>query len=170
MIQRILKNSLIYFGRLAATLCISMLVVIIALGIVLYAFGDTVTYILRALLFLLISCGGLFYMSMTSAYKNGAPVPAEDIASGVLMGVYQILLAKLLKFVMYTSGAAYFAIQSFYAVRGADIPDMYTVSDAAYIAVMLVMDVFYIASICFGGKTGVRRRQKDREKLTGHAQ
>lgn len=169
MVKRILKNSLIYFGRLAATLCISMLIVIIVLGIVMYAFSDTVTYILRALLFMLISCGGLFYMSANSGYKNDAPPMLEDIVSGVLMGIYQILLAKLLKFVMYTSGAAYFTIQSYYAVRGTDIPDMYTVPDAVYIAVMLVFDVFYVASICFGGRMGVRKRQKDREKLTGRA-
>ena len=167
MIQRIFVNSLVNFGRLLATLALSMLIVIMALGLVLFVFGDTGLAIVRTLLFCAISCGGLFYMNSQSAYKNGAPALTESLFSGILMSIYHILLAKLLKFVMYTSGAAYFAIQSYYLLTGQEIPDMYTVPDLTYILLMVFFDLLYIAAIYLGGQYGARKRQHDREQLTG---
>jgi len=166
MVKRILTQSLINFGRLVGTLAISMVLVIMALGLVLFVFGDTGLAILRTLLFLAISCVGLFYMNFQSAYKNGSPVLTESILSGALMSLYQILLAKLLKFVMYASGAAYFAIQSYYLITGQPIPDMYTVPDITYILLMLFCDIFYIAAICLGGRFGANKREKERSALT----
>ena len=167
MIKRIFVNSLVNFGYLLATLALSMLIVIMALGLVLFVFGDTGLAIVRTLLFCAISCGGLFYMNNQSAYKNGAPVLTESLFSGILMSIYQILLAKLLKFVMYTSGAAYYAIQSYYLLTGQEIPDMYTVPDLTYILLMVFFDLLYIAAIYLGGQYGARKRQRDREQLTG---
>ena len=167
MIKRIFVNSLVNFGRLLATLALSMLIVIMALGLVLFVFGDTGLAIVRTLLFCAISCGGLFYMNYQSTYKNGAPVLTESIFAGILMSIYHILLAKLLKFVMYTSGAAYFAIQSYYLLTGQEIPDMYTVPDLTYILLMVFFDLLYIAAIYLGGQYGARKRQRDREQLTG---
>ncbi|MBR5312618.1 MAG: hypothetical protein IKU40_07040 [Clostridia bacterium] len=165
MVKRIFVNSLVNFGRLLATLALSMLLVIIVFGLVLFVLGDTGLAVVRTLLFCAISCGGLFYMNYQSAYKNGAPVLTESIFAGILMSIYQILLAKLLKFVMYTSGAAYFAIQSYYLLTDQPIPDMYTVSDIAYILPMLFFDIFYVAAIIFGGKYGAKKREKDRSEL-----
>jgi len=165
MIKRILTQSIVNFGRLIATLALSMLLVIMVLGLVLFVFGDIGLAILRTLLFCAISFVGLFYMNSQSAYKNGAPVLKESILSGVLMSIYHILLAKLLKFVMYTSGAAYYAIQSYYLITGQPIPDMYTVPDITYILLILLFDAFYTASICLGGKYGAKKREKDRSEL-----
>ncbi len=167
MVKRILTNSLLNFARLIGTLAISMVLVIMVLGLVLFVFGDIGTAILRTLLFCAISFGGLFYMNSQSAYKNGAPVLSETVLSGVLMTIYHILLAKLLKFVMYTSGAAYYAIQSYYHLSGQPLPDMYTVPDWIYILLMLFFDILYIAAIFLGGQYGARKRQRDREHLTG---
>ncbi len=167
MIKRIFINSLVNFGYLLATLALSMVLVIIVLGLVLFVFGDIGLAIARTLLFCAISFGGLFYLNSQSAYKNGAPVLSETILSGVLMSIYHILLAKLLKFVMYTSGAAYFAIQSYYLLSGQQIPDMYAVPDWIYILLMIFFDILYIAAIYLGGRYGARKRQRDREHLTG---
>ena len=167
MIKRIFVNSLVNFGRLLATLALSMLLVIIVFGLVLFVLGNTGVAVVRTLLFCAISCGGLFYMNYQSAYKNGAPVLTESIFAGILMSIYQILFAKLLKFVMYTSGAAYFAIQSYYLLTGQEIPDMYTVPDLTYILLMVFFDLLYIAAIYLGGQYGARKRQRDREQLTG---
>lgn len=167
MVKRILTNSLLNFARLVGTLAISMILVIMVLGLVLFVFGDTGLAILRTLLFCAISFGGLFYMNSQSAYKNSAPVLSETVLSGVLMTIYHILIAKLLKFVMYTSGAAYYAIQSYYLIIGQEIPDMYTVPDLTYILLMILFDILYIAAIYLGGQHGARKRQRDREQLTG---
>jgi len=167
MVKRILTNSLLNFARLIGTLAVSMILVIMVLGLVLFVFGDIGVAVLRTLLFCAISFGGLFYLNSQSAYKNGAPVLAETVFSGVLMTVCHILLAKLLKFVMYTSGAAYYAIQAYYLITGQEIPDMYTVPDRTYILLMIFFDILYIAAIYLGGQHGARKRQRDREHLTG---
>ena len=169
MIKRIVLSSLVNFGRLLATLAISMILVIMVLGLVLFIFGDIGVAVLRTLLFCAISFVGLFYLNSQSAYKNGAPVFPETVLSGVLMTVYHILLAKLLKFVMYTSGAAYYAIQSYYLLTGQEVPDMYTVPDRTYILLMVFFDLLYIAAIYLGGQHGARKRQRDREHLTGQS-
>lgn len=167
MAKRILTNSLLNFARLIGTLAVSMIIVIMVLGLVMFVFGNIAVAVLRTLLFCAISFGGLFYMNSQSAYKNGAPVLTETICSGVLMTVYHILFAKLLKFVMYTSGAAYYAIQSYYLLTGQELPDMYTVPDRTYILLMVFFDILYIAAIYFGGQYGTRKRQRDRAHLTG---
>ncbi len=66
---------------------------------------------------------------------------------------------------MYTPGTAYFAIQSYYPITGQPVPDMYTVPDAVYLLLMLLCDIFYIASIYLRGRYGARRREKEHSEL-----
>ena len=44
---------------------------------------------------------------------------------------------------------------------------MYTVPDLTYILLMILFDILYIAAIYLGGQHGARKRQRDREQLTG---
>lgn len=165
--KNIFKNSFIYFGWLAAGLAVGLLVVNILVGLIGSLLGlDNILTALRGISYTLIISAIFFCMNYSYSYKNGAPELFPTIASGVLMCIYQIIVAKILKFVMYTSAGAYYFAKMFYTLRGQDVPAEYETPDIVYIVIMLILDVIYIALILLGGRIGTAKREKDRIELT----
>lgn len=165
--KNIVKNSFVYFGWLAAGLAVGLLVVNILVGLVGSLLGlDNILTVLRGISYTLIICAGFFVLSYGYSYKNGSPELIPTIASGALMGIYQIIVAKILKFVMYTSGGAYYFAQMFYTLRGQEAPAEYETPDIVYIVIMLMLDVIHIALIILGGRIGAAKREQERIELT----
>jgi len=165
--KNILKNSFVFFGWLAAGLVGGLLVVNILVGLIGSLMGlDNIMNALRGISYTLILCIAFFGMSYGYSYKNGTPELIPTIASGALMSIYQLIIAKILKFVMYTSGGAYYFAQMFYTLRGQEAPAEYETPDIVYIVIMLMLDVIYIALIILGGRIGAAKREQERIELT----
>ncbi|MBQ2727015.1 MAG: hypothetical protein IJF78_15030 [Clostridia bacterium] len=164
--KKIVLDSFIYFGRLIVALLSGLLCITVIVGLIAFLLGisDSATE-LRAFCYLVIACGGLFLGSYRDGYKKIEMNITSSIFSGILMGVYQIIVAKLVKFNMYASGAAYYCANLYYSWKDEIVLDAYDIPDIIYIVIMLVIDVFYIMSILGGSFLGKKKRLNERQNM-----
>lgn len=164
MIKQYLSRGFLYFIYIFASLWISLIISLpsVLLSRFKFPMRSVEEYIILTVIMTIVMCFSMYFFTRKLGYGDREFNLKEIFIPLAFAVILQFIYAAIFRFMIYTSGPAYLVGNICYILQGGT--DNSAPSEFVF-PWMFVFDVLYTGVAVLGNYRGVRKREKDRDKL-----